>query len=342
MPHASLRPAARPNSFYRTQAVCTLRLTLRAEAFDTSVLIETQVPRVWCSSRPARHLCLLRKTLREVQVLKTVSGSRHGRVSGTEHSRCSFHAAAVGVPTSGPKPAWHSSHTVDAFLFLQYSFSLTTFSPSGKLVQIEYALNAVEAGATSLGIKATNGVVIATERKVSTPPLHRLLVPAAVSGCMQQVLPSQWCHRRSSAVWLTSCTSNQCCSALPLDLLGLRGASRLLSFGVRTSAVLRNCCQFGPAVAVSTCSCSEDQCMRSPLEQQSATLALQPAASRCTAGGACLQSCCTVPHARLHACWLYNDLACRTAWFLWGLHPAARGSDQAIVPSNQEPHRAGI
>jgi 20S proteasome subunit alpha 2 len=34
-----------------------------------------------------------------------------------------------------------------------YSFSLTTFSPSGKLVQIEYALNAVAQGATSLGIK---------------------------------------------------------------------------------------------------------------------------------------------------------------------------------------------
>lgn len=47
-----------------------------------------------------------------------------------------------------------------------YSFSLTTFSPSGKLVQIEYALNAVAAGATALGIKATNGVVIATEKKV--------------------------------------------------------------------------------------------------------------------------------------------------------------------------------
>lgn len=48
----------------------------------------------------------------------------------------------------------------------QYSFSLTTFSPSGKLVQIEYALNAVAAGTTSLGIKATNGVVIATEKKL--------------------------------------------------------------------------------------------------------------------------------------------------------------------------------
>ena len=49
---------------------------------------------------------------------------------------------------------------------VQYSFSLTTFSPSGKLVQIEYALNAVSQGATSLGIKASNGVVIATEKKL--------------------------------------------------------------------------------------------------------------------------------------------------------------------------------
>lgn len=47
----------------------------------------------------------------------------------------------------------------------RYSFSLTTFSPSGKLVQIEYALNAVTAGAPSVGIKATNGVVIAAEKK---------------------------------------------------------------------------------------------------------------------------------------------------------------------------------
>ncbi|XP_077970708.1 proteasome subunit alpha type-2-like [Styela clava] len=47
----------------------------------------------------------------------------------------------------------------------RYSFSLTTFSPSGKLVQIEYALNAVAAGSPSVGIKAQNGVVIATEKK---------------------------------------------------------------------------------------------------------------------------------------------------------------------------------
>ncbi|KAK9386758.1 nucleophile aminohydrolase [Lipomyces mesembrius] len=47
----------------------------------------------------------------------------------------------------------------------RYSFSLTTFSPSGKLVQIEYAFQAVNQGVTSLGIKASNGVVLATEKK---------------------------------------------------------------------------------------------------------------------------------------------------------------------------------
>ncbi len=49
----------------------------------------------------------------------------------------------------------------------RYGFSLTTFSPSGKLVQIEYALNAVNAGSPAVGIKASNGVVLATEKKAN-------------------------------------------------------------------------------------------------------------------------------------------------------------------------------
>ena len=69
------------------------------------------------------------------------------------------------------------------------SYSLTVFSPSGKLVQIEHALAAVSSGTTSLGIKgalhllpsdalaaaqfcfvlvASNGIVIATEKKSSS------------------------------------------------------------------------------------------------------------------------------------------------------------------------------
>jgi len=47
----------------------------------------------------------------------------------------------------------------------RYSFSLTTFSPSGKLVQLEYALAAVATGAPSVAIKAKDGAVLATEKK---------------------------------------------------------------------------------------------------------------------------------------------------------------------------------
>ena len=67
------------------------------------------------------------------------------------------------VPLMRPR-AMHSQVMGDS----AYSFSLTTFSPSGKLVQIEYALNAVATGSTSLGVKAKNGVVVATEKKLPT------------------------------------------------------------------------------------------------------------------------------------------------------------------------------
>ena len=50
----------------------------------------------------------------------------------------------------------------------RYSFSLTTFSPSGKLVQIEYAIAAVGAGAPSIGIKSKTGVVLAAEKKTKS------------------------------------------------------------------------------------------------------------------------------------------------------------------------------
>ncbi|THW36733.1 putative proteasome subunit alpha type-2 [Aureobasidium pullulans] len=86
----------------------------------------------------------------------------------------------------------------------RYSFSLTTFSPSGKLVQIEYALNAVNQGVTALGIKgshttilrpviqvltvfptATNGIVLATEKKSSSP-----LIDAASGSKISLITPN--------------------------------------------------------------------------------------------------------------------------------------------------------
>ncbi|ORY06978.1 20S proteasome alpha subunit B [Basidiobolus meristosporus CBS 931.73] len=65
----------------------------------------------------------------------------------------------------------------------RYSFSLTTFSPSGKLVQIEYALNAVAQGVTSIGIKAANGIVIATEKKTASPLIDSTTVEKISTIC---------------------------------------------------------------------------------------------------------------------------------------------------------------
>lgn len=71
-----------------------------------------------------------------------------------------------------------------------YGFSLTTFSPNGKLVQIEYALNAVNRqGRSALGIRAGNGVVIASEKKLSSTAidetsLHKVEEIASHIGCV--------------------------------------------------------------------------------------------------------------------------------------------------------------
>ena len=49
------------------------------------------------------------------------------------------------------------------------NFSLTTFSSKGKLEQIENAMKAVTNGETAIGIKCKNGVVLAVEKKLSSP-----------------------------------------------------------------------------------------------------------------------------------------------------------------------------
>ena len=48
-------------------------------------------------------------------------------------------------------------------------YSLTTFGSSGELTQVTYALAAVGNGETCLGIRAKNGIVIAAEKKLTSP-----------------------------------------------------------------------------------------------------------------------------------------------------------------------------
>ncbi|KAH0473285.1 MAG: uncharacterized protein KVP18_001494 [Porospora cf. gigantea A] len=95
------------------------------------------------------------------------------------------------------------------------SFSLTTFSPSGKLVQIEHALAAVtNQGLPALGIQAANGVVLASEKRLSST----LVDPATVTkvaqisrtiGCTYSGMPADFrvilsrARKDAQSYWLT-------------------------------------------------------------------------------------------------------------------------------------------
>lgn len=54
-----------------------------------------------------------------------------------------------------------------------YDLSTSTYSPDGKLFQLDYAAKAVDNSGTTIGIKCADGVVLATEKLVQS----KLLVP---------------------------------------------------------------------------------------------------------------------------------------------------------------------
>lgn len=67
-------------------------------------------------------------------------------------------------------------------------YGLTTFSPTGKLVQIEHATTAAGKGSLALGVKATDGVVIAAKKKTTSPlvdpsSIQKVFVLDGHAGC---------------------------------------------------------------------------------------------------------------------------------------------------------------
>lgn len=49
--------------------------------------------------------------------------------------------------------------------FAGYDRAITVFSPDGRLYQVEYAMEPVKKGWTTIGIKVDEGVVIVAEKK---------------------------------------------------------------------------------------------------------------------------------------------------------------------------------
>lgn len=51
----------------------------------------------------------------------------------------------------------------------EYDRGVNTFSPEGRLFQVEYAIEAIKLGSTAIGIQSSEGVVLAVEKRVTSP-----------------------------------------------------------------------------------------------------------------------------------------------------------------------------
>ena len=50
----------------------------------------------------------------------------------------------------------------------EYDRSVNTFSPEGRLFQVEYAIEAIKLGSTAIGIKTSEGCVLAVEKRITS------------------------------------------------------------------------------------------------------------------------------------------------------------------------------
>ncbi|KAL6053067.1 proteasome component pup2 [Balamuthia mandrillaris] len=63
----------------------------------------------------------------------------------------------------------------------EYDRGINTFSPEGRLFQVEYAIEAIKLGSTAVGIQTSEGVVLAVEKRLTSP----LLEPSSVEKIME-------------------------------------------------------------------------------------------------------------------------------------------------------------
>jgi 20S proteasome subunit alpha 5 len=63
----------------------------------------------------------------------------------------------------------------------EYDRGVNTFSPEGRLFQVEYAIEAIKLGSTAVGIQVKEGVILAVEKRLTSS----LLVPSSVEKIME-------------------------------------------------------------------------------------------------------------------------------------------------------------
>jgi len=63
----------------------------------------------------------------------------------------------------------------------EYDRGVNTFSPEGRLFQVEYAIEAIKLGSTAIGIQTNEGVVLAVEKRITCP----LIVASSIEKILE-------------------------------------------------------------------------------------------------------------------------------------------------------------
>ena len=63
----------------------------------------------------------------------------------------------------------------------EYDRGVNTFSPEGRLFQVEYAIEAIKLGSTALAISTKHGIVLAVEKRITSP----LMEPSSMDKIME-------------------------------------------------------------------------------------------------------------------------------------------------------------
>jgi 20S proteasome subunit alpha 5 len=63
----------------------------------------------------------------------------------------------------------------------EYDRGVNTFSPEGRLFQVEYAIEAIKLGSTAIGIQTGEGLVLAVEKRITSP----LMEPTSIEKIVE-------------------------------------------------------------------------------------------------------------------------------------------------------------
>lgn len=63
----------------------------------------------------------------------------------------------------------------------EYDRSVNSFSPEGRLFQVEYAIEAIKLGSTAIGVQTNEGVVLVVEKRLTS----KLIEPSSIEKCFE-------------------------------------------------------------------------------------------------------------------------------------------------------------